>query len=63
MKATMGDGQAPYALNGVDAVADPSVSVVSVHGVGRAGWKQSADGVLTLKDHRFDGIVQPLEVL
>ena len=59
--ATMGDGQAPNALNRVHAVANPGVSVISVHGVGRAGWKQSAHWMLTLQNHRFDGYIQALE--
>ncbi len=48
VKATMGNRQAPNALNRVHTVANPGVSVVSVHGVCRAGGKQSAHGMLTL---------------
>ena len=37
--STVGDGQSPHALNRIDAVPDPGISIVAMHRVGGAGRK------------------------
>ena len=58
--------QAPHTLNRIDAVPDPGIAVIAMHGVGCAGRQQSADRVLALQHHGLDRLiqaVQPLQLL
>ena len=53
-QALVCQGQTPDALDRIHAVAHPGIAVVAMHGVGRTGWQQSGDRVLTGQHHRFD---------
>ena len=58
----MGNGQSPNALDRIHAVANPGIAVVAMNGVSCARRKESAERVLPLQDHGFNGAVQVLQL-
>ena len=56
--AAVGHRQGPDALDRVHAISDPGIAVVPVDGVGGAGWKQPADGVLAVQNNAFNRTVE-----
>ena len=59
MASTVGHGQSPDALHGVDTVPHPGIAVVAVNRVGGAGGQQTTDWVLTLQHHLLNRTIEP----
>jgi len=60
-QAPVGQGQAPHALHGVDAVAHPGIAVVAMHRVGGAGGQQAGHRVLALQHHPLNLRIESLQ--
>ena len=63
VQVAVGQGQAPDALDRIDAVPHPGVAVVAVHRVGGAGGQQACDRMLAGQHHLLDLAVDRLENL